>query len=177
VKALSGRQPWWYWLLHGKGIENRWPTSSAHVQMKAYRGPILLHASAGFGPRREFHEACVSIRHVADELTWAAFRDEHLDIVMLVNGEAQFRPRATILRGGIIGRACVAGLITPEGHPYREEGRLAIERLKPDMRWHAPGQWGHILADVEPLPFVPWKGALGLFDVPESVISPTSRTE
>lgn len=32
------------------------------------------------------------------------------------------------------------------------------------------GQYGFLLRDAKPLPFVPFKGALGLFDVPESVL-------
>jgi hypothetical protein len=32
------------------------------------------------------------------------------------------------------------------------------------LRWHIPSQWGHILADVEPLEHVPAKGSLGLWN-------------
>ena len=28
------------------------------------------------------------------------------------------------------------------------------------------------LADAQPLPFVPFKGALGFFDIPEGVVTP-----
>lgn len=45
-----------------------------------------------------------------------------------------------------------------------------------DMRWWMPEQYGFIVADVEPLPFVPWKGALGLFKVPEDYATVAQRT-
>jgi hypothetical protein len=170
VKALSGRQPFWYWLFRGKSIENRFERSSAHRQLKSYREPFLLHASAGVGTQWEFSDACEFIRDtVTDEVAWADFRDTHLDI-HLIDGEPQLLPRRSLLRGGIVGRARVVGLITPDGNPWGLEGREAVERFRPDMRWHMRGQWGHILADVEPLPFVPYKGALVLFEVPESAL-------
>ena len=31
--------------------------------------------------------------------------------------------------------------------------------------WHAEGQWGFVLRDPQPLPFRPYKGALGFFEV------------
>jgi hypothetical protein len=36
-------------------------------------------------------------------------------------------------------------------------------------RWYA-GVFALVLADVEPLPFIPWKGSLGLFDVPDDLV-------
>jgi hypothetical protein len=152
MKTISMRQPW-LWatlatnLASPKRIENREDKSSARQQMKRYRGPLLLHASAGC-TRGECVEA----------LEW-----------MIGQGLISYRDwpgLKSVPRGGVCGRARVVGLITPDGDPYDFEAREAIARYKPDMRWHARGQWGHILADVEPLPFVPVKGMLGLFDVP-----------
>lgn len=31
--------------------------------------------------------------------------------------------------------------------------------------WHAEGQWGFVLRDPQPLPFRPYKGRLGFFEV------------
>ena len=40
--------------------------------------------------------------------------------------------------------------------------------------WHAAGQWGFVLRDPKPMPFVPWKGQLGFFEVPtEALAVPT----
>jgi hypothetical protein len=152
-KALSGRQPWWWAILHaGKRIENRLPESSARVQMRTHRGPLLLHASIG----------CVRL-HLKTELAWMLDRG-------LITYE-QWPGLDNVHRGGIIGRCRVVGLITPDGDPFDLEGRIAMETYKPDMRWHIPGQWGHVLADVEPLPFVPCGGALGLWSVPQDVVT------
>lgn len=171
MKCLSGRQPWWTSLLYGKGIENRFEVSPAHKQLKAYREPFLLHASKGVGTQQEFDDACLFIRERMSESTWQVFRDSFLWFSAgegLRNGR-RFRPGAALLRGGIIGRARVVGLITPDGQPYGDEGREAMARVNPDLRWHMRGQWGHILTDIEPLPFVPCKGALWLFDAPAGV--------
>ena len=65
--------------------------------------------------------------------------------------------------GGIVGRARIVDVIAPGGnrlspgtgrHPMAEDP------------WYA-GEFGFVLADVEPVAFRPWRGALGLFDVPE----------
>ena len=33
------------------------------------------------------------------------------------------------------------------------------------------GEFGFVLRDPQPLPFTPWKGQLGFFDVPDSQVS------
>lgn len=173
MKALSGLQPWWWWITDApeavaKRIENRVQASSAHAALRRYREPFLLHASAGIGKRGEFDVYCNSIGLTlqrlkvgsqAASMAWAAFRayvtrDEH----------GLFVPMPALERGGIVGRARCVGLITPAGDPYDLEAREAIERYQVDLAWHIPGQWGHILADVEKLPFRPCKGALGLWE-------------
>lgn len=51
--------------------------------------------------------------------------------------------------GGIIGRALLVDCV--ENHP---------------SPWAIPGQWHHVLDEVEPVPFVEQRGELGLFEVP-----------
>jgi hypothetical protein len=137
VKALSLRQPWAWAILHaGKRIENRnWNTH--------YRGPILLHAAKGC-TRGEVIEAF-------DWMTGAGVV-EHSDWPGLNN----------MPRGGIVGRARLVDVIPPGNLPpaFRPDSWSSI-----DMRWHMDNQFGFVLADVEPLPFVPCKGAQGLFDI------------
>lgn len=146
MKALSGRQPWWWAILHAwKRIENRtWSTT--------YRGPILLHAAKG----------CT--------------RDEHLDAVcwMLNAGVVAGRDvpgLADMQRGGIVGRARIVDVVNPRvaysGDLLTIDSWYSRLPVGTDPRWHMPEQYGFVLADVEPLPFVPWKGALGLFEVPD----------
>lgn len=39
--------------------------------------------------------------------------------------------------------------------------------------WHIDGQWGFVLNNPTPLPFTPFKGALGFFDVPNDILQST----
>ena len=140
MKALSGRQPGWWAILHaGKRVENRvWNTT--------YRGPIL-HAAKGCTVD-EYEDACVwmenagVIRHVGEVPSLQAMQ-----------------------RGGIVGRARIVDVLLPA------VGRIGpcgcAHRLDVDARWHMHDQYGFVLDDVEILPFVQWKGALGLFDIPD----------
>ena len=52
-------------------------------------------------------------------------------------------------RGGVIGSVEIVDCVKASG-----------------SRWHAQGQWGFVLRDPQPLPFRPFKGALGFFEVP-----------
>ena len=61
-------------------------------------------------------------------------------------------PMPDLPRGGIVGRANLVDCVTSHASP-----------------WFF-GRYGLVLADVKPLPFIPLKGALGLFDVPESAL-------
>jgi hypothetical protein len=175
MRALSLQQPWASAILHlGKRIENRKPESSAHRALLSYREPFLLHASKGVGSITDFSDACVAIREVADEDDWRRFRDAYLGI-SIHRHRPVFLPRrfahdGTPL-GGIIGIARCVGLYTPNGAPYLAEGIRADRDHRPNMRWKMPGQWGHILADVRAVPFVPCNGALGLWHVPADVMA------
>ena len=55
----------------------------------------------------------------------------------------------------------------PNGDVYRSNGTRDRDE---DLRWHVAGSFGLVLADVRPLPFVPFKGALGLFEVPDDLV-------
>lgn len=56
-------------------------------------------------------------------------------------------------RGGIIGSVEIVDCVS-----------------KSDSPWFV-GDFGFVLRDPQPLPFVPWKGRLGFFDVPASALS------
>ena len=144
MKALSGRQPWWWAILHaGKRIENRrWNTS--------YRGPILLHASKGCTVD-EFEGACDSMMDVFGR-----------------GFAAQIPELSAMPRGGIVGRARIVGCLPPDQYEAAQTGDVGGTMPHDiDLRWWAEGQFGFVLADVEPLPFVAWPGSLGLFHVPD----------
>jgi hypothetical protein len=61
---------------------------------------------------------------------------------------------AGLPRGGIIGAARIVDIVRDHPSP-----------------WFF-GRYGLVLADVEPLPFRPLKGALGFFDVPDGAAQP-----
>jgi hypothetical protein len=89
--------------------------------------------------------------HAAKGMT----RDEWADAWTFAHGsgasvkaiEAGLR-RDTILRGGVVGTVEIVGCVSES-----------------DSRWFV-GDYGFVLSNPRPLPFVPWKGALGFFDVP-----------
>jgi hypothetical protein len=157
VKVLSGRQPWWWAILHaGKAVENRvWSTK--------YRGPILLHAALG----------CTRLEY-ADAVSWMVSRglarsplcslDTMSEIALRVAGVDPMTlplipPLADMQRGGIVGRARIVDVLSPS-----TDG-------KPRAPWHMRDQHGFVLADVELLPFGPCRGMLGLFTAPADVLA------
>lgn len=53
---------------------------------------------------------------------------------------------------------------------HRERAELLDEmKTRP---WHVPDAYGLVLTDPREVPFTPWTGMLGLFDVPDSVAGP-----
>ena len=137
MKALSGRQPWWWAIMHaGKRIENRvWNTS--------YRGPVLLHAAKGC--TRDEYEGAV------EWMVSAGVVDRAWTVPALKRMQ----------RGGIVGRARIVDVIPPASSVT---GPCNCARhCEVDGRWHMHDQYGFVLTDVEPLPFSPCAGSLGLF--------------
>jgi hypothetical protein len=148
VKALSVRQPWAWAILHaGKDIENReWRGTNG------FRGLFLLHASQRPNPTRLQDEG----------LAFVDFCRERR--IRLPDGE---KPGVLSLGdlfrdcGGIVGVARVVDI--------RQNGDA------PTSPWAIPGLLGLQLTDVHPLPFVPCKGALGFWSVPDAVIDELER--
>jgi hypothetical protein len=140
-------------MLHaGKLVENRrWNTS--------FRGTFLLHAAK----------------------SWDAEAFDTIAYVARVNGVSLPSPlpgRKAIASGGIVGRARLVGVLPPTGtlldSNTLDAGRAECRRRGlsvPDstLRWHFGDQFGFVLADVEPLPFVALRGALGFFEVDTSL--------
>lgn len=166
MKAISVRQPWAWAILHaGKRIENRdWKGCS-------YRGPILIHASKGCG-REEFDDAVDAILDIVHPAPGggrleflSTLAKMHVPLRGVRHGEGQWRPAPELPFGGIVGRAEVVDVIqvTSSGTPWTSKAHAA-ELHSP---WHTGG-FALVLTNVEPLPFVPWKGALGIFDVDQT---------
>lgn len=146
MKALSLLQPWASLIVAGpKNIENRrW-----HLPKAMLGETWLVHASARID-RGEIESA----RRVLEELC------EFDESLMQMPDAATFLASDLPL-GGIIGivrsTACLCpstwGLDMREKHP-----------------WWFEGQHGFVLEDRHPLPFVPCKGALGFWTVPDDVL-------
>jgi hypothetical protein len=176
MKALSLRQPWAHAVLYlGKRLENRkWNV--------AFRGEFLIHASGTVGNRGEFSDACEIISDVVDELAWVDFRDRFLGITTDLSNNALFIPSKEMELGGIVGRARIVDVIAPC------LARTAISPVKKPRSfrdafarrcrhtWHAPEQHAFVLDDVKRTPFVPCKGALSFFEVPEDILGKANGT-
>lgn len=169
MKALSIRQPWAHAILHlGKRVENRdWAGCS-------YRGPVLLHAAKSL-VLRDFNEDVESILDIVKPATngekWAAldqFAYRRAPVAGKHRGEYSWRPAPSLPFGGIVGRARIVDIIdlSPAG-PARTSRAHGAQLSSP---WYAGG-FALVLADVEPLPFIPYKGALGFFDVPDHLVA------
>jgi hypothetical protein len=188
VKALSIRQPWAHAIVHlGKRIENReWQHAPS------YRGPLLIHASSSTGTRDDFDSAVDAILDIVRP-TLEARRD-------LLLGHAERRgdrrggglwvPSPDETRGALVARARLVevvktndkrhrlspGYVSPcllcGGYPEKYEGGAQWREDCPKADpWAIPGQLGFILDDVEPLAQpIPFKGKLGFFEVPDSVL-------
>lgn len=163
MRAISIRQPWCWAILHaGKRVENRdWKGCS-------YRGPVLLHAGKSVGTIDDFDEAAQSVLEVASPGAATRFR---LEVEMYTRGREPkaWRPGSLSL-GGIVGRANIVGVVLPGGYStgrvYPSARAAHMRHELADSPWYTGG-FALVLADVEPLPFVSWKGELGLFEVPD----------
>lgn len=110
-----------------------------------YRGRILIHASKGM--TRGEHEdaidfAVCAIR--ADPRNRGATRQVTLRELGFAYED--------LPRGGIIGSVEIVDCVTESASP-----------------WFV-GRYGFVLRDPRPLPFTPWKGQFGLFEVPEAAL-------
>lgn len=183
TKALSIRQPWAHAICHlGKRVENR-----AWKHPPSYRGPLLIHASAGC-TEAEWEEAATSI-----VLIGVDDNDE-------CDGEGSPVPRLSKLpRGALIARAVLSAVVESRenGHGFATGpsgvkdgskcrnctavvgvGRAWGGRCPSPDPWAIPGQLGFVLSDVELLPRpIPYRGALGLFDVPNHVFAPRAEDD
>lgn len=179
LKALSIRQPWAHAIVHlGKTIENRdWRGCS-------YRGPILIHASSNIGTGAEFNDnadaARLTLFRAGEIATLQAFeRMPLLDIDTRRPKLPRWRPGPEMHLGGIVGRAQVVG--TVEWAPNVDIGdfdwrvhEVSTQCVPRDLTSSERAWWtggfALVLADVKPVPFVPCKGALGLFNVLDDVV-------
>jgi hypothetical protein len=62
--------------------------------------------------------------------------------------------------GGIIGTICLVGVVTKTDLPLMASH---------DIEWFT-GPVGYVLNSPQPCTFVPWRGRLGFFDVPDDLV-------
>lgn len=145
MKAISIRQPWvWMILNAGKRRENRdWKAPPRFIIGET----ILIHASATFR-NEDVYEDFLAAKEMASDEAWAEVQARFPEITLRMLKEQA---------GGLVARARVVDAVWNGDNP--------------DDPWAVPGAVGIILADVVPLPaLIPYKGALGFFDVPDSVL-------
>lgn len=142
MKCLSVRQPWAAWIVLGaKDVENRsWATK--------YRGPLLIHAgqtpeNVMFDPQRDLApERYESVKRA----TLAIEPDDYRAALKVID--------VAFTRGAII------GLVD-----------LVCVGTRTNTCWADQGVWQWTIANpgyfAEPIPY---KGRLGLFEVPDEVV-------
>jgi hypothetical protein len=175
AKALSIRQPWAYAICHlSKRVENR-----AWKHPPSYRGPLLIHASAGRGLGSDWESALISALVAAgpgaaidlDGMSFGALVARAVLSAVVENRENGhgFATGPGGVKDGSKCRNCTAVVGV---------GRAWGGRCPSPDRWAVPGQLGFILSDVELLPRpIPYRGALGLFDVPDELFAPSAEDD
>ena len=90
--------------------------------------------------------------HAAKGCTYTEWADGQ-DPLWAVGGPTITLPAlADLPRGGIVGSIEIVDCVADSDSPW------------------FTGRFGFVLRDPQPLPFVPWKGQLGFFYVPESAL-------
>lgn len=108
------------------------------------RGRILIHAAKGM--TRGEHEDAIAF---AVDAIRADPRNAGKPVTTLRSLGFAFED---LPRGGIIGSVEIVDCVKVCASP-----------------WFV-GEYGFLLRDPQPLPFLPWKGQLGFFDVPQSAL-------
>jgi len=153
MKALSLTQPMAWAIFHGKDVENRpWNTY--------YRGPLLIHASKGFNQ---------------EHYDWIAANENRLVCVLPQTYE--------LVHGALIGTVNLVRVMKMAGNTEPMLGHsVSIGDTQRELeylhradsaccsRWFS-GPYGFVLEGArefsEPIPY---RGSLGLFDVPDDLL-------
>lgn len=101
------------------------------------RGPVLIHAGKGM-TRDEYEEG----HETYMDAIWERFGGGPPE------GLPELPDFAELQRGGIVGQATIVDCVRESRSP-----------------WFF-GKFGFVLRDAKPLPFRPWPGQLGFFEVP-----------
>lgn len=141
MKCLSIQQPWASLIVYGfKPVENR-------RWLTHYRGPVLIHAGQ-------------IIDKEADAWLWQHERE------LALSRGWNLLPFKT---GGIIGRVELYDVTEHPKPPPIEAGRSRAGAFTNPSAWYF-GRYGFWLRDAQELRFTPYRGHLGLFDVPDAEV-------
>jgi hypothetical protein len=158
TRALTLKQPWLWYVLNAsldpqKLLENR---SRRIMNWREWDPPgeFWLHAGKGDTPE-----------YWSEAIAWVRAR---------FGPDFPVPSPDAVPRYGIVGRARIIGMVTPDGKMKLERGepigsRPNFERAW-DMRWHMTGQHAYVLADVEATPLVVCAGAQGFWPVPRRIL-------
>ena len=155
VPAISIRQPWAgavVWL--GKDVENRSRWLFKH------RGPVLIHASSAKFYQEDVDDMLTRARQdgIAEDILRDFSTDQYADVVYPAGAIVGVAQLADVIAGGKVDDDHPAA-----GSPWAND---------------SSPYWLH-LADAEPCVPLPFKGQVGLFQVPYDVaatIQPVPRT-
>lgn len=147
LPALSVRQPH-AWLIVQQAVYPSPKTIENREWRTSYRGPLLIHAGKEVDPH--FFQ-----KH--DVYFPDAWRRLHPGLEAIMPGTRDAYPTF-----GIVG---ICELVDVVEQSYLTEG----------TPWFG-GPYGFVLRDARPLPFVAYKGTLGLFSVPESLLTGVGET-
>jgi len=150
MRALSLWQPWAWLLAHGhdhptgKRVENRpWSTD--------FRGWFLIHASKSPG--------LTKTGRMTNALWKEMIAADQVILSARLSAKHAPPPAKDLNFGGIIGVAKLEACIDDIRDAF-----LEVETFVEPV-WFA-GPYGFVIGAARPLPFVPWRGRQGWFDVP-----------
>lgn len=156
MKALSIRQPWtWCVLYAGKLVENRdWTEGGPNIPAarRLLNTEILLHAAKGM-TRAEYEDCLATVRTIS--------RKHYFPPGLTMPSSSE------LPRGGIVGTARLVAIVNDEC--AEEYGDISVGDHARNSPWFF-GRVGLVLADAKPTKFIPFKGSLGFFDVPDEIV-------
>lgn len=97
--------------------------------------------------------------HASKGMTRAEYEDGQDPLWAHAGPTIELPPIERLERGGIVGSVEIVDCV-----------------MASDSPWFC-GRFGFVLRDPQPLPFVPWKGRLGFFDVPASALPSNAQFE
>lgn len=147
MRAISIRQPW-AWLIVRPDLTDQEERAKAIAA-----GLIKDHENRDWGTR--IRERVLV--HAAKGMTRAEYEDVIYWLRTEMDCAIDLPPMEKLQRGGFIGSVEIADCVS-----------------KSDSKWFF-GHYGFVLRDSRTMPFIPYKGSLGFFNVPDSVIQGASE--